>query len=207
MWLKIKSLLMHFACIKKIIIKKEGGQQESITLRYKTKKCNRVDVDLYTYGSCFDLDFNMSGSVKIGRYCSFAKNVRFLGANHPMNYISTSPYFYNKSFGFDVTDVEHKCLTIENDVWVGHSVIITSGCERIGTGAVVAAGSVVTKDIPPYAVVAGVPARIIKYRFTKEEIDMLLRSSWWNHSPDEVMKYYGYIDNPTVFCELIQSEK
>lgn len=186
--------------IKMKIAAKTGGMQESRILREYTNYKYKVEVGMYSYGCCFTPGFNLGGKVSIGRYCSFATDIHYFGANHPMEYVSTSPYFYNKAFGKAVRDVKREKLTIGNDVWVGYGVIITSNCHNIGDGAVLAAGSVVTKDVPPYAVVAGSPARIIKYRFDEETQRIIERSKWWEKTPDQCMVYYEYIDNPKEFC-------
>lgn len=205
--IRIKSKLMHFEFFEKRILKAEGGEKESQTLRYKVSKNFNVQVGMYTYGSCFDAGFNLGGVVDIGRYCSFAKDVHFFGANHPLNYISMSPYFYNKGFGYEVKDVERSKLVIGNDVWVGHGVLITSKCTHIGNGAVIGAGSVVTHDVPAYAVVAGNPAKIIKYRFSSEIIEKIEKSEWWNMTPQRIMNGYQYIDKPLEFIDFIQNTK
>ena len=82
------------------IAKREGGEKESITLRKYVKSQHNVEIDLYSYGGCFEPYFNMGGgTVKVGRYCSFGQSVSFFCANHPMNHAVMSPYFYNKGFG------------------------------------------------------------------------------------------------------------
>jgi len=131
--------------IKYMVTKMDGGMQESKILRIYTKDRYRVDVGMYSYGGCFAPSFNLGGKVTIGRYCSIASNVHYFGANHPLNYVSMSPYFYNSSFGKKVKDVERNELVIGNDCWIGYGVIITSNCINIGNGAVIAAGAVVTK--------------------------------------------------------------
>lgn len=192
--------------IKMYITNKTGGMQESIFIREYAKKAYNVDVDLYSYGGCFSKDFNLGGKVTIGRYCSFASNIRYFGANHPMHYVSMSPYFYNSKFSKNVKDIERKHLMIGNDCWIGYGTIITSKCSSIGNGAVIAAGSIVTKDVPAYAVVAGSPARIIKYRFDKKIIEEIENSKWWELAPSELLKFYELIDNPLEFCKGIKNE-
>lgn len=135
----------------------------------------------------------------IGRYTSIARNVVIGEPNHPITWLSTSPIQYNhkdkwgwheslKDFaGEDIPKKDNakifgKRVEIGNDVWIGDSVQILRGV-KIDDGAIVAAGSVVTKYVPPYAIVGGVPAKVIRYRFDAETIARLLRLQWWNYHP------------------------
>lgn len=188
------------------VIKREGGEKTSITIREISKKRNTL-VGMHSYGGCFEESFNLGGSVEIGRYCSFASNVHYFGANHPLDSVSMSPYFYKKKWANrEVTDVKRHHLYIGNDCWIGYGVIITCGCHCIGNGAVVAAGAVVTKDVPPYAIVGGNPARVIKYRFGKEIIDVLESSRWWEKEPSELLTYYDFIKKPKEFVEAMEGK-
>ena len=136
-------------------------------------------------------------NTNIGNYCSISHDVLIgLGA-HPLNLLSTSNIFYKKKnpFGLQLTPKdyafnEYKKIYIENDVWIGAKSIIMDGI-HIGNGAVVAAGAVVTKDVPPYAIVAGVPAKIIRYRFNENQCSQYLASHWWKSQPQQIFeKYY-----------------
>ena len=176
--------------IVSILSKIEGGQMCSKSLRLATKSKYNVSVGMYSYGSCFSRDFNLGGAVEIGNYCSVAENVRYFGANHPVESLSTSPLFYNRSFGFDVQDIDRHTLFIENDVWIGYGTIIVSGCKKIGQGAIIGAGSIVTQNVPPYAIVAGNPAKIVRYRFSDETINEIEKSKWWEQEPEQVLRYY-----------------
>ena len=123
-----------------------------------------------------------------------------------MDRISMSPFFYNKDFGFEVEDVPRGTLVVGNDVWIGYGVLITNGCKKIEDGAVIAAGSIVTSDVEPYSVVAGVPAKQIKKRFSGEIINELMKTKWYDKTPEELMEYYGYMKNPDEFIKRISEE-
>ena len=168
----------------------------------------KVDVGMYSYGGCFNDSFNVGGEVVIGRYCSIADKVNYFGANHPLENAIMSPWFYNKSFsGFNVKDVPRSKLTIGHDVWIGYGVIITNGCKRIGNGAVIGAGSIVTHDVPPYAIVVGNPSKVIKYRFPSNIIEEIEKSKWWELSPEELMKYYEYMSDPEIFSRKVYQDR
>jgi len=133
-------------------------------------------------------------NVKVGSYCSIANDV-FIGLGaHPVEYFSTSPLFYRVRNTFDYSLIkedyefkEYQQIVIGNDVWVGARAMIMDGV-CIGDGAIVAANAVVTKDVPPYAIVGGVPAKVIRYRFTPEKIEKLLAKQWWSWSVDDIQK-------------------
>lgn len=147
--------------------------------------------------------------VKIGKFCSIAAHVTLAAGNHPMNYISTSPYTYSKiknSFAkaqlykdeFNYIENSNYLCEIGNDVWIGTGAILVCGNKAltIGDGAVIAAGAVVTKDVPPYAIVAGCPAKIQKYRFSEDTISWLERKKWWTKSNDWIGKNVDAFSNP-----------
>lgn len=122
---------------------------------------------------------------QVGKFCSIAPNVCIGLGIHNLNNLSTSPLFTSKknSIGICWTTKtlinEHLPIIIGNDVWIGQNSMIKDGV-KIGNGAVVGAGALVTKDVPPYAVVGGVPARIIKYRFPLDVIDKIMDINWWD---------------------------
>ena len=139
--------------------------------------------------------------VEIGRYCSIAENVQIGRQNHPLNWLSTSPFLYEDNTDI-ITVEDDSCLIKErmqytepptklkhskigNDVWIGHGAIINAGVS-LGNGVIVAAGSVVTKNAPAYTIVGGNPAHIIRYRFSVAIIAKLESLQWWRYSPAQI---------------------
>lgn len=138
-----------------------------------------------------------SGVKSIGRYCSIAPDVKMGDGNHPTDWLSTHPFQYGaaavhtqhtKINDFDYLKPKGAGgkIIIGNDVWIGTDVKIMRGVV-IGDGAIIAAGAIVTKNIPPYAIAAGVPAKVIKYRFEESIIKDLLEIKWWNYEADSLL--------------------
>lgn len=125
----------------------------------------------------------------IGKFCSIASNVTIAPGFHSIFGVSTHPAFYLKNTPLSVTFADKdyyeskKNVIIGNDVWIGINAIILDGVS-IGTGSIIAAGAVVVKDVAPYSIVGGVPAKHIKYRFDEEIIDIIQKSEWWNFSDE-----------------------
>ena len=133
-----------------------------------------VTVGKYTYGGLRVINYNENERLRIGSYCSIAQEVTFiLNADHRTDTISTFP-FKVKVLGESLEGTSKGDIIVADDVWIGYRATILSGV-HIGQGAVIAAGAVVTKDVPPYAIVGGVPARVIKYRFPEEMVGELMR--------------------------------
>lgn len=162
----------------------------------------------------------------IGRFCSIGPGVHNIGGRHPISEcISTHSAFYRlsapggKSFicGGDGSFQEYKWVDTErqiqnvvgNDVWIGTEAKIMEGV-TIGNGAVIAAGALVTKDIPTYAVVGGIPAKVIRYRFDKQEIELLEKINWWDLDDDNLIKLHHSFTDIQFFInealEIIENE-
>lgn len=150
-------------------------------------------------------------NASIGSFCSISDNVVVGGSNHPMHFVSTSPVFLShrdsvkvKFSKFDYLDLPR--TRIGSDVWLGYGVRVRSGVE-IGHGAVVAMGSVVTKDIAPYSVVGGNPAKVLRMRFSEDIIAALLETRWWNLSDEELRCWAVLFDNPQKFLNEWDQKK
>lgn len=153
---------------------------------YKPPSLSSVGAHTYVK-SCFH------PSLKIGRYCAIAAEVRVMPDNHPMERLSTCGFDYSSAAVFRAAETDFASPVtktppkrskglpeIGNDVWIGHDVILARGI-KIGDGAVIGTKSIVTKDVPPYAIVAGAPAAIKKYRFNHDVIHKLINLGWWRY--------------------------
>ncbi|MGE6257339.1 CatB-related O-acetyltransferase [Heyndrickxia sporothermodurans] len=189
----------------------------SITIDYSTMEdrvINGVEIGKFSYG--YEKHIYKGTLVKkIGSFCSINNSAKIGEINHPLDRITTHPILYtskDKILGYegvpgiindpDILDIyelkNNQSIEIGNDVWIGANAIILPGV-TIANGAIIGAGAVVTNDVPPYAVVVGVPAKVIKYRFNEDEIDILNSIKWWNWSIEEIIKNIELLKNPTLF--------
>jgi len=141
----------------------------------------------------------------IGAFCSVASRVSIGGARHPTEYVSTSPVFLSHKDSVRAKFARHDYLpiirtVIGNDVWIGEGVLVKAGV-TIGHGSVVGMGSVVTKDVEPYSIVAGNPARLIRMRFEREIIDALMKMQWWELPDFELVRLGPVFNNPRAMLQ------
>ena len=165
---------------------------------YKPYKIFFSTIGDYTYSATN----SYISQTDIGKFCSLGPNLLCGYGIHPTDGLSTAPMFFSTQKPNGITlskkdkTIEHKRIHIGNDVWIGSNVTILDGI-TIGDGAIIGAGAVVSKDIPPYAIAVGCPIRIIRYRFSPEQIDALLKIKWWNFDEEhlaDVEKYFYDID-------------
>lgn len=169
---------------------REYNQNNSTTCANEFDPRN-VEVGNYTYGELTVLNFGENEKLKIGSFCSIASGVVFsLNADHFTNHISTFP-FKVKVLNEQIKEAASKGdIIVDDDVWIGQNAIILSGV-HIGQGSVIAAGAVVSKDVPAYAIVGGVPAKVIKYRFEPEMIDELLKLDYSKLTKEMIEEHVG----------------
>lgn len=146
----------------------------------------------------------------VGKFCSIGMDSKIGLPTHTISHLSTSPIFTekNNATGFTWSDrtlnTPYKPVKIGNDVWIGDNVIILGGV-TIGNGAVIGAGAIVTKDVPDYSIVAGIPAHIIRYRYNHEIINMLNNIKWWNLSSSFLKKNLFFFQQQNITQELIEN--
>lgn len=193
-------------------VKKYVGSERIVDIfkKFKREEDFYPKVGKYSYGPLCSNHLVES----IGAFCSFGPLTDVL-LNHGISYISTHPFLYRRIHENDkgrlewhVEGVEpkgkmhkNKKVVIGNDVWLGRNVVITNGA-RIGNGVIAGAGAVITKDIPDYAIVGGVPARIIRFRYSKKQIKELNDIAWWDWTDDKIrINYDDFYDEIDIFIK------
>jgi virginiamycin A acetyltransferase len=172
----------------------------------------RITVGDYSYASRFDMPEDWAAALApylfalskeklvIGRFCQFAHGTTFItsSANHPMGGFSTYPFkVFKPETMMGYIDLPFKDTVVGNDVWIGHNATIMPGVQ-VGDGAIVATGTVVSKDVPAFSVVAGNPARVVKMRFSDEVIAELLRIRWWDWDIDKIETNLAAIEGADI---------
>lgn len=224
---KVKEIFYSF--IIKIIPNSKKAQRYKRKLNYESDyylKCFSENIFPPTAGKDIACRFSLNSkkntyyqsdtlfcnpNTYVGAFCSIGERCIFGHGEHPSNYLSTSPYFYFEELNYKSQTTPAypkfwlpKHIIIGNDVWIGDGVFIKNGI-TIGDGSIIGARSVVTKDVPPYAIVAGSPAKIIKYRFDEKRIKELLKLRWWDLD-DAIIKQIPYdnIDNAINFLKTVR---
>jgi len=185
--------------------------------KVKLNNCNYSESVRFAYAAQLS-DCNIHDYTSIGRYdkivhtdfgkfCSVSWDVTINAIGHEINKLTTHSFARRPDFGFGVQSDGrvYKRVIIKNDVWIGANSVIMPGI-TIGNGAIIGAGAVVTKDVPNYAIVVGVPAKVIKYRFSKEIIKQLLKLEWWNWD-GEVIKNNIHLFQSEITEETIKKLK
>ena len=190
--------------ISKLSLVNENCNISPKAVVYMQARLNAVSIGDYSYVGKGTVAHNTT----IGKFCSISDYCVIGLPGHNMRTISTSPIFARVKNGTQSSWVKKNMqsipfdVTIGHDVWIGYRAIIP-GKVTIGDGAVIAAGAVVTKDVPPYAVVGGVPAKVIRYRFSEDVIDHLLDLRFWERPDNEIKKNLDMFQNESITVEDI----
>lgn len=199
----------------------------SLTARIKPKtilsKYIKIGSNTFLYGIVGGFTYigqNCRINAKIGKFCSISNNVKIVTTIHPSHYVSTSPIFFStsKQCGYTLAKKQEfddnlyidknksiSCL-IGNDVWIGENVLIKGGV-KIGDGSIIGMGAVVTKDVPAYSIVAGVPAKVIKYRFDNRIIKKIIDSNWWDLPIERLSELKDSFLNVEEFLSKLEESK
>lgn len=175
---------------------------------YRGSRLNGVKMDDYSYIGKKSILHNTT----IGKFSSISDCCVIGLPGHPTNHLSTSPLFTAPFNALRETWVKERVykpvinVEIGNDVWIGYGVMIPNNV-KIGDGAIVAAGAVVTKDVPPYAIVGGVPAKVIRYRFPEDKIEKLMELKWWNKPIEEIKTHIDLFTLPDLNTEQLNTWK
>ena len=198
--IRILRKFIFFSSVKSSVIDKTS----KIGLNNQIFHCN-INRYTYTGENCNIIE------AEIGSFCSIASNCIIGGAAHPVDWVSTSPVFHkgrnvlNKNFSDNAFEPYQKTI-IKNDVWIGSNSLVKAGV-TIENGAVIGMGSVVTKNIPPYEIWAGNPARFIRKRFDDETINALISLKWWEWDNNKLSEYAKYSNVVNEFIKNAEGTK
>jgi len=174
----------------------------------KQSYCYNTEIGSYTYLA----GFNIVNNTSIGKFCSIGSFVSISPGMHPTHtYVSTNPVFFSphkqcgKTFADRFYFKDSGKVKIGNDVWIGNNVVILDNVV-VGDGAIVAAGAIVNKDVAPYTIVGGVPARYIKTRFSEGQVRKLLKSKWWEKNEEWLKDNLQYMHNVDLFLDVLNKE-
>lgn len=177
------------AMLRRLALRLEGGAMYSLTVRGIYRRFHNLDVGLYTIGPCEAGPDLLDSGTTIGRYCSIYYTVRTITRDYPAFANARHGLFFDPALGLPPnTGTPETRLEIGHDVFIGHNSVILPTARSIGDGAFIGAGSVVQSPVPPYAVVMGNPARVVRYRFSEPLIKELLESKWWLKAAGELTR-------------------
>lgn len=194
-----KNLLHAFS----LIYKERKIRVNDMTLSFPYEIVD-YDVGEFSYGNIHVYSYQKNGHLKIGRYCSISEISVIIGGDHHKGIITYPIRRRFLGISVDSDNVPSVGVEIGNDVWIGLGATILDGV-KIGDGTIIGAGAVVSRDLPPYSIAVGNPAKVVKTRFSSDEVELLINSRWWELQKDEVIKIMdaGYMDNVQEFVDFV----
>lgn len=203
-----------FLATKNVYAKNELFEKNNNSFRIvdlfetENKYVGREKIGDYSYGPLAKPNMRIES---VGKFCSFAEGSTAVW-NHQLGMVTNHDFIYEASICSDIDNQSvcykdlNKKYIIGHDVWIGANAILTNGV-KVGNGAIIGAGTVVTKDVPDYAVVVGNPGRIIRYRFSEEQIRKLNKIAWWDWPVDKIKKCYEDFFNVDIFISKHYKEQ
>ena len=201
-WVTLQRLLNPTCNIHAASICRHVSLGQGVTIGYGSHIC-AGSIGKYTYINKYCLIDRNTAS--IGNFCSIAYGVKIGLGNHPANWVSSHPFAYDSKYGFVKNNkvftgqVQEPCI-IGHDVWIGANAVILAGV-KIGNGAIIGANSLVNKDVEPYSIVAGSPAKPIRFRFDEKTIAELQQTAWWEWEDAEIRSRIQEFDNPEALIQ------
>ncbi|MBN1339031.1 MAG: CatB-related O-acetyltransferase [Bacteroidales bacterium] len=202
-YLRIK----HPSCrIRAASVSRNVKLSKGVTLEYGSH-VQAFSIGRFTYINKYCLIDKYT--LSIGSFCSIAYNAKIGLGSHPVDWVSTHPFAYNKKYGFVTENIEFEPekaqrTVICNDVWIGANSIVLAGV-KVGDGAIIGANSLVTKDVEPYSIVYGSPAEFRRYRFNEETRKQLLELKWWDKPDEWIRKNITKFNDPANLINAILS--
>lgn len=188
----------------KLVLKLQVPSIRDSMIHKKAKVCSKSNIIRTELGQYTYVGINTTiADTKIGKFCSIADFCTIGGGSHPADWVSTSPVFYSSRNVFkgnfsNNRFEEFSPVHIGNDVWIGQKSFIKAGI-HIGNGAIIGAHSMVTHDVDDYAIIAGNPAKVIRYRFDPWIVAKLMEIKWWDFDDNELLKYSDLFNDPVQF--------